>query len=223
MKQTPSKECIVLFDLDGTLIDSTEAILESFRVTYETLSLSTPEDTAITALIGYPLDDMFARLSIPAGQIDTCVHTYKEHYRHISRAKTVLLPGAKEAVKTAAQFAHLGIVTTKTGRFSIELMEHLGLMEYFTVLIGREDVRHPKPNPEPIHKALRSLPQITGKTYMIGDTCMDMDAAKAAGVVGIGVLCGYGTAETLEGCAEYLVEDAEEAVEKIGCAGYSAV
>ncbi len=216
MKHPPPKKHILLFDLDGTLIDSTEAIIESFRVTYATLGLPAPKDADVTALIGYPLDDMFARLGIPAEQIDTCVRIYKEHYRHISRAKTVLLPGAQEAVESAAQFAHLGIVTTKTGRFSIELMEHLGLMEYFAVLIGREDVHHPKPNPEPIYKALEALPEVTGNTYMIGDTCMDMDAARAAGVIGMGVLCGYGTAKTLKGCAEILVADAEEAVEKIG-------
>ena len=215
MSYPPPKKHIILFDLDGTLIDSTEAILESFRVTYEILGVPAPKDADVTALIGYPLDDMFARLGIPTEQIDTCVRIYKEHYRHISRAKTVLLPGAKDAVKAAAQFAHLGIVTTKTGHFSIDLMEHLGLMTYFSVLIGREDVHHPKPSPEPIHKALEALPEVTGNTYMIGDTCMDMDAARAAGVVGIGVLCGYGTAETLEGCAEILVEDAREAVGKI--------
>ena len=215
MKPSPSKKHILLFDLDGTLIDSTEAILESFRVTYETLGLPVPEEAAITSLIGYPLDVMFARLGVPAEEIDAYVHAYKEHYRRISRAKTVLLPGAREAVEVAAQFAHLGIVTTKTGRFSIELMEHLGLMEYFTVLIGREDVQHPKPDPEPIHKALEALPHVTGNTYMIGDTCMDMDAAQAAGVIGIGVLCGYGTAEMLKECAEILAADAKEAVAKI--------
>ena len=215
MSYPSPKEHIVLFDLDGTLIDSTEAILESFRVTYETLGVAAPRDTDITALIGYPLDDMFARLGFPTEQIDTCVRIYKEHYRRISRAKTVLLPGAKEAVEAAARFAYLGIVTTKTGRFSVELMEHLNLMEYFTVLIGREDVQHPKPNPEPILKALEAMPHVTGNTYMIGDTCMDMDAAKAAGVIGIGVLCGYGTAKTLKGCAKYVAEDAREAVEKI--------
>jgi len=50
---------------------------------------------------------------------------------------------------------------------------------------------------------------------MIGDTCMDMDAARNAGIVGVGVLCGYGTKEMLEECVEYLVEDAREAVAKI--------
>ncbi len=209
------KEQIILFDLDGTLIDSTEAILESFYVTYETLGVAAPRDTDITALIGYPLDDMFARLGFPATQTDTPVRIYKEHYRRISRAKTILLPGAKEAVEAAAQFAHLGIVTTKTGHFSRELMEHLGLMGYFTVLIGREDVHHPKPNPEPIHKALEAMPQVTGETYMIGDTCMDMDAAKAAGVIGMGVLCGYGTRESLERCAMWVAKDVREAIPQI--------
>ncbi len=215
MKHSASKEHIILFDLDGTLIDSTEAILESFRVTYDTLGVPAPQDADVTALIGHPLDVMFARLGFPADQIDTCVRTYKEHYRRISCAKTTLLPGAREAIEAAAEIAHLGIVTTKTGRYSVELMEHLGLMHFFDVLIGREHVHHPKPHPEPIHKALEALPNVTGNTYMIGDTCLDMDAARVAGVIGIGVLCGYGTKETLEGCAEMLMEDAGEAVQEV--------
>lgn len=209
------KQTIILFDLDGTLIDSTDAILESFHHAFAQCGSTTPDDGTITAQIGHPLDVMFHTLGIPREKIDACVQAYKAHYRTIHRTKTVLLPHAKEAVREAATFAHLGVVTTKTGRYSIELLEHLGLMPFFDVVIGREDVQHPKPNPEPIHKALEALPEVTGNTYMIGDTCMDMDAAKAAGVVGIGVLCGYGTAETLEGCTEVLVKDAGEAVEKV--------
>ena len=215
MKHSASKEHIILFDLDGTLIDSTEAILESFRAVYKTLELPAPDEALVTALIGHTLDDMFAHLGIPDRQIDTCIEIYRKHYRPVSLTKTALLPGAREAVEAAASFAHLGIVTTKTGRYSVELMKHLGLMKHFDVLIGREDVHRPKPHPEPIRKALETLPETTGNTYMIGDTCLDMDAARAAGVVGMGVLCGYGTTETLEKCAEILVEDAREAVVKI--------
>jgi len=209
------KQCIILFDLDGTLIDSTEAILESFHAAYGACGGVAPDDAAIKAQIGYPLDAMFATLGIPAEAVPDYVSTYKAHYRTIHRQKTVLLPQAEEAVERAAAFAHLGVVTTKTGLYSRELLEHLGLMSFFDVLIGREDVTHPKPDPEPIRKALEALPDVTGNIYMVGDTCMDMEAAQAAGIIGMGVVCGYSTAEDLHRCSQNIFGNSLKAIESI--------
>ena len=206
------KNKIILFDLDGTLIDSTEAILESFAVAFETFSENVPHEELIKAEIGHPLDVMFHTLGVPQEKVDDYVHAYKMHYREISCAKTVLLAGAKEAVEVAAKNATLGVVTTKTAKYSIELLEHMGLMSYFEVLIGREDVQKPKPDPEPIQKALQKLPSDTNSIWMVGDTCMDMLAAKSENVGAVGVTCGYGTDESLASCTENIYQNALEAV-----------
>ena len=206
------KDKIILFDLDGTLIDSTEAILESFGVAFKTFGKDVPEDGCIEAEIGHPLDMMFATLGVAENKVWDYVNAYKMHYREISCAKTVLLKDAREAVILASQYATLGVVTTKTAKYSIELLEHMGLMAYFDVLIGREDVLKPKPNPEPIEKALLKLPSDTNNIWMVGDTCMDMLAAKAANVGAIGVTCGYGTEESLFKCTDNIYQNAYEAV-----------
>jgi phosphoglycolate phosphatase len=206
---------IILFDLDGTLIDSTEAILESFNVAFKTFNDVTLDDRLIKAEIGHPLDHMFATLGVAEEKVWDYVHAYKMHYREISCAKTVLLPDAREAVVLASRYATLGIVTTKTAKYSIELLEHMGLMDYFEVLIGREDVQHPKPHPEPIKKALAKLPTVTDEVWMIGDTCMDMICAKGANVDGVGVTCGYGNVNALSKCTENIYQNALEAVQFI--------
>ena len=203
---------IILFDLDGTLIDSTEAILESFSVAYKTFEAEVPADTLIKAEIGHPLDAMFQTLGVEETKIWDYVHAYKMHYRKISCAKTVLLPGAREAVELASKHATLGVVTTKTAKYSIELLEHMGLISYFEALIGREDVVHPKPHPEPIQKALLKLPTVTNNIWMIGDTCMDMLSAKHANVGSVAVTCGYGTHKTLSKCSDNIYQNALEAV-----------
>jgi len=203
---------IILFDLDGTLIDSTEAILESFGVAFKTFNEEVPSDDLIKAEIGHPLDVMFQTLGVEEETIWDHVDAYKLHYRKISCAKTVLLPQAREAVVLASQYATLGVVTTKTAKYSVELLEHMGLMRYFDVLVGREDVENPKPHPEPIYKALSKLQSVTTRCWMIGDTCMDMNAAKAAGVEGVAVTCGYGTKEVLGQCTEYIHKNALEAI-----------
>ena len=109
----------------------------------------------------------------------------------------------------------MGIVTTKIGLYSIELLEHMGLMHYFDVLIGREHVARPKPDPEPIQKALMQLPEVTSGVWMIGDTCMDMQAAKAANIESIAVLCGYGSREKLRKCSDKITQNALEAIQFI--------
>ena len=204
---------IILFDLDGTLIDSTEAILESFHKACEKLGFPSPKDEKIKRLIGYPLDYMFAHVGVSEEKVWDFVAAYKEHYRKISKQKTVLLPNAKEAVELAATFARLGIVTTKTGRYSRELMEHFGLLQYFEVLIGREDVEYPKPHPEPILNAIEAMhPSKDEDIYMVGDTKLDMECAKEAGVKAVGVLCGYGSKKELEAYGYPLFSDSFEAV-----------
>jgi len=205
----------ILFDLDGTLIDSTEAILESFGVAYETFGRVIPEDEQIKKLIGYPLDLMFTMLGIDSLEANDYVMAYKEHYRLISRKKTTLLPLAIEAIRHASKIATLGIVTTKTARYSEEILEHLGVMHHFKVLIGRESVTHPKPHPEPIQKALIALNADPELTWMIGDTPMDLICAKEAGVQGIGVLCGYSTKYELEKYTSCVVRDTLDAVKII--------
>jgi phosphoglycolate phosphatase len=205
-------EKIILFDLDGTLIDSTEAILESFAVAFQRFEGDVPSDARIKAEVGHPLDMMFATLGVEEENIRDHVAAYKEHYRKISCAKTVLLDEAREAVELASRHAVLGVVTTKTAKYSIELLEHMGLMHYFDVLIGREDVTHPKPDPEPIHKALSKLPSVTTNIWMIGDTQMDMLAAKAAKIDCVGLTCGYGSFESLESCTDNIFENALDAV-----------
>jgi phosphoglycolate phosphatase len=203
---------IILFDLDGTLIDSTDAILECFHHSFDVYNHAHPSDEKIKALIGYPLDEMYASLGIKEDKVWDFVATYKECYRKISTQKTYLLEGAKEAVKLASSFASLGIVTTKTGLYSEVLMENFGLMHYFYVLIGREHVQEPKPHAEPIFKALENFDTKGEEVWMIGDTKLDLISAQNANVNSIGVLSGYGNKTTLELYTETICENAYEAI-----------
>jgi len=210
------KSKIILFDLDGTLIDSTEAILESFAKAYEKCGGEKPEDERIKELVGLPLDVMFVKLGIAKEDAMRYVAAYKEHYRTIHTQKTVLLPQVKEAIELAHSFATLGVVTTKTGKYSRELLEYFKLMKYFEVLIGREDVQNPKPDPEPILKALNQL-NFSPNTpaYMVGDTTADLIAAREAKIGNVAVLCGYGDNEELAKYADFIEENTFLAVNLI--------
>ncbi len=215
MGETLSKDFTILFDLDGTLIDSTEAVYEGFCYAYSRFGLTPPPLESVSKLIGHPLDVMFAELGIAHEVVWDFVDTYKEKYREISNKKTTFLNGALEAIELAHSFATLGIVTTKTGRYSKLLLEHFGILDKFGCVIGREDVEKPKPDKEPMIKAVIALSTSSKNTFMIGDTCMDMIAARRANLKGIGVTCGYGDKESLQNCTDVIFSSALEAVKYI--------
>ena len=216
LKETKTRAKIILFDLDGTLIDSTEAILESFEKAYSTFGKAVPNAQSIKSFIGLPLEVMFVNLGVDASEAMEYVKAYKAHYKTIHTEKTVLLPRVREALAIAEEHGRLGVVTTKTSEYSRILLEHFDIMKHFNILIGREDVTNPKPHPEPVERAMNALGYHAGKvTYMIGDTSADMIAAEEADIASIGVLCGYGKEDDLEECADFVVKDAYDAVKLI--------
>ncbi|MEA2018399.1 MAG: HAD family hydrolase [Campylobacterota bacterium] len=217
MDNTQNKEIVILFDLDGTLIDSTDAITGCFFHSFKELNFDfkgTKED--IKNEIGYPLDIMYANLGVDLEKVWDFVTSYKKEYRKISIAQTTLLPNAVESIKLASSFARLGIVTTKTTQYTIPLLEHMGIMHYFETIIGRQEVVNPKPHPEPVLKCLKNMDLKPHKNiFMIGDTKMDLIAANDAGISSVAVLCGYGKEEQLSCYTNAICNDSLEAVTHI--------
>lgn len=151
------KNLTLLFDLDGTLIDSTTSILAGFREAFLKFDVEYPGDKVVKDLIGYPLDYMFEKMGISINEVPNFIDAYKAKYREIYLDQTSLKFDAKEALKIASEFANLGVVTTKTSKYSQILLEHLGIAKFFGVIIGRDDVKEPKPAAEPINLALKRL------------------------------------------------------------------
>lgn len=221
------KDKIILFDMDGTLIDSTSAIYESFCVVFEKHKMPILGRAEVAQYIGYPLSDMFAFFGAPCGAIAQLCADYREHYIKICDKQTKMLEGAICAVELASEFARLGIVTTKTSDSTRNILSHFGVVRHFKVIIGKDSVTHPKPHKEPILKALEALKGAgvsvessvglsaveAHKIFMIGDTILDLIAAKDAGIAGLGVLCGYGKKADLEKYSKFIFKDTKEAVE----------
>lgn len=213
-----NKDTIILFDLDGTLIDSTDAIISSFYNSFEELNFDfkgTTED--IKDLIGYPLDVMYVNLGVADELKWDFVDAYKNKYRQISKAQTYLLENAIEAVTLAAKIARVSVVTTKTRMYTMPLLENLNIAQHFEVVTGRENVQNPKPHPEPINITLEQMnyDKDKHKVWMIGDTKLDLIAANDAKVNSVGVLCGYGKEEELSLYTKYIQNNALEAVKFI--------
>ncbi|HEG2612354.1 TPA: HAD family hydrolase [Campylobacter jejuni] len=189
----------ILFDLDGTLIDSTDAILNSFQGAFKALGLTSKNNKEIKNLIGYPLEQMFRMLYPDKVNLSKeFVLAYREIYAQIYLEQTTLLPKAKEALELGSEIADLGIVTTKGGKFTPILLDYLGVKKFFKTLITLEDVTNPKPSSEPIILALKRLNKTQENAYMIGDTILDIQAAISANITPLALACGYGNENELK-------------------------
>ncbi|MCT7594291.1 HAD family hydrolase [Arcobacter lacus] len=209
---------IILFDLDGTLIDSTDAIVSTFRFAFKEQGFDfRGSDKNIKDLIGYPLDIMFERLGVSKQKVWDYVDSYKNRYRVISVEQTTLLENAFEAVQLASKIARVSVVTTKTRMYTIPILDNFNITQYFEIITGRENVENPKPHPEPILKTLAQMNYDRSKdeVYMIGDTKLDLICANEAKVNAIGVLCGYSDEEELLKYTNIVKKDALEAIKYI--------
>ena len=208
------KQKILLFDLDGTLIDSTEAIVESFLKATQRYGINLDgQENKIQKMIGMTLSDMFATVGIPREKLQECISVYRELYREIFLKKTFLLPKVKESFETLPSTYKMGVVTSKSHFFSEKILENLGMLKYFFTLVGIDDVKEPKPSAEPIFKALEGMSYQKKQVYMIGDTIFDMQAAQNAGVIGIGVQGKY--EENLSNFTHLVFEDIAKALDYI--------
>ncbi len=212
------KETIILFDLDGTLIDSTDAILSTFYYSFDLMNFKFDgSDEDIKKLIGYPLEIMYENLGVPKQKAFDFVDVYKERYRKISKEQTYLLDNAVLALEEAKKFARLSVVTTKTRAYSVPLLHNLGILDFFEFIIGRENVINPKPHCEPILKTLElmDIEIIKSNIWMVGDTKLDLIAANSANINSVAVLCGYGEEKELKKYTSNITLNALEAVKLI--------
>lgn len=207
----------VLFDLDGTLIDSLRLILDSYHHTLAQHGLPARTDAEWLKGVGTPLTVQLAQWRDELGTIEALIATYREYnLKHHDRMVTVY-PGVLEAVREIkAAGIQTGLVTSKNRHGALRGLKLVGLEALMDVLVCADEVTNPKPHPEPVEKAVALLGAEPGTTLYVGDSVHDMHSGRAAGVLTAAALWGpFGRQHLEEASPNFWLETPGDLIELV--------
>ncbi|MDR1271808.1 MAG: HAD-IA family hydrolase [Clostridiales Family XIII bacterium] len=195
--RTPENQIdTVLFDFDGTLVDTNELILNSWMYAIEKLTDRKADPDEVMRTYGEVLSDSMNKL-LPEVSAEVAIETYRAYQKDKYLSSIKLYDGAEPVLKRLKEKGFKTAVVTSRLKVSTMLgLEHFGLTEYFDAIVTANDIENHKPSPEPLQTALAEIGGIPEKAVMVGDTKHDICAAKNAGV--ISVLVDYSVALPVE-------------------------
>jgi phosphoglycolate phosphatase len=187
-----------IFDLDGTLIDSYEAIYLGFHHTYTEMGLPPLSYGQVRKVVGLGLNHTFREL-LGEERVPRALFLFRKKYEEVFRENTRLLPDVREVLKALhGRGIRLAVATNKLGRFSREILEHFGMEKLFTVIVGDGDVPQNKPNPDMLRLAMEKMGVEKERTIFVGDSVIDIQTGKNAGIPVFAVPTGNTDRRALE-------------------------
>jgi len=202
----------VLFDIDGTLLDTSEFILQAFEYSLKLNGITEIERKHIVERLGPSLFEMY-KLLTPNINTELLVKTHRDFQNenlHLSKA----FPGADETLEALKDMElKIAAVTTRSNQNSIHTLELAGIKKYFDMIISFEDVKKPKPDPEGILKVLDTFKLKPEHAIMVGDTSVDIEAGKNAGTVTVGITHGMKGEDVKKSKPDYLISSIPELLE----------
>ena len=187
----------VLFDLDGTLTDSGEGIINCAVFAMERLGIPVPPREELGVFVGPPLWDTFRQFGVPSDRVDEAVEIFRSRYVPIGKFENTPYPGIRETLEALrAQGRKLYVATSKPEVTAREILEHFDLSRYFTEICGAT-VDKTRTSKEDVIAYLLSLDACRENSVMVGDTAFDVIGAAAHGIPTIGAAWGYGKTEDM--------------------------
>ena len=197
-KKTPIEG--VLFDNDGTLVDTRDLLLESFRYATRTVLGHELPDEAYLKSVGTPLADQMDGFARTPGESAELLRVYRAYNHRIHDQMIGPFPGIAEALDELSRAnVKMGVVTSKLHDLAWHGLEITGLAKYFDFLIGPDDCPEHKPAPGPVLEGCRRMGLAPASCAYVGDSEFDIRAGNAAGTTTIAVLWGMASRATLEG------------------------
>lgn len=192
---------LIVFDWDGTIIDSTGTIAECIQQAAAEMGLRVPDEERARHVIGLGLHDSLRHAvpELPAGRYNDFVLLYRKHF--LAREDTMrLFPGMAEMLADLEQKHVLAVATGKSRRGLDRALDAGGLRRYFTATRCGDETQ-PKPHPAMLNELMEELDKDKSEVLMIGDTSHDLEMARAAGVAALGVTYGAHREAGLRACS----------------------
>lgn len=190
----------IIFDLDGTLTDSKQGIINSVYAACRKLKVAIPESGSYHLSIGIPLQEYFRKtIGIPEEKIVEAVTYFREYYVKKGVYENRLYPGINRLLEDLSQVAGLFIATSKLEKSALVVLDHFNIGRFFNGMAGA-DASGTHAGKTELVKRIMTLHHIEkgNATVMIGDKKMDIDAAHDCGIDSIGIIYGYGSTGEIE-------------------------
>jgi phosphoglycolate phosphatase len=188
----------IFFDLDGTITDSGEGIMNCATLALEHFGLPVPSREEMRVFVGPPLDQTFIRFGVPADKTDEAIKVFRSRYTTVGKFENFPYPGVADMLQSLKEQGHrLFVATSKPEVMAIEVLRHFDLDGYFEQIAGAT-LDGSRSHKADVITYLLGLTGDVGQTLMVGDTAFDVIGAAAHGISTIGVSWGYGTVEDME-------------------------
>ena len=206
----------ILFDLDGTLTDSGEGIINCAIYALEHYNLPIPPREELRVFVGPPLTDSFMRFGVAPEDAVDAVENYRERFIPIGMYENKLYPGIPELLETLRAEGHiLCIATSKPESMAREILRYFDIGKFFHYICGAT-LDHSRDTKEQVISYLMSQCQSDYPWVMVGDTAFDVIGAKAHNIPAIGVSWGYGLVEEMQNAgASAIVNDTDELLKEL--------
>lgn len=187
----------ILFDLDGTLTDSAEGIINCVILALEHFGLPVPDRQALRVFVGPPLHDTFVKFGVPAQQADEAVAVFRRRYFTVGKFENAPFPGILELLQALKAQGHtLLIATSKPETLALEITAKFGLDTYFDRICGAT-LDHSRVNKDDVIAYLLEQNGTAENMVMVGDTAFDVTGAAVHKIPTIGVSWGYGEVQDM--------------------------
>jgi len=199
---------LVIFDLDGTLVDSKKDLALSVNAVRERMGLGPLSDDLIASYVGQGVTVLVRRAlseQTTDEEVEKAVQIFLQHYRLHMLDNTTTYPGVRDVLEEL-RTRKLTVLTNKPVNFSREMLTRLGIADYFSFIYGGNSFDQKKPSPVGVKRLIRDLGVTPRRTLMVGDSETDVLTGRNAGVWTCGVTYGFG-AHTLEDALPDLVLD----------------
>ena len=210
----------ILFDLDGTLTDSGEGIMNCATLALEHFGLPIPPREALRVFVGPPLRDTFLKFGVLEDQIEEAVRVFRGRYLKVGKFENFPYPGIPELLQTLKAQGHkLYVATSKPETTAVEILNKFELSQYFEIICGAL-LDGPRDSKESVIAYLLSQTGTNMKAIMVGDTSFDVIGAAAHGIPTIGVRWGYGKVSEMEQAGAAAIADTTEQLAELINADY---